>query len=111
MQIIIKTLDGQKKPFLVNPSDTVLQLKQMLAEKTGIYVEMIKLIFQGAPLPDDRTLAECHVVENSTVHMVMQFRSSSPALPVPALTPLGLVGAAAAVGVAAVLRRRRSLGS
>lgn len=110
MQIIIKTLDGQKKPFLVDPSETVLQLKQMLAEKTGIFVEMIRLIFQGSTIENDKTLAYYRIQENSIVHLVMELRFASPS-PVPALTTLGIAGTALAVGVAAVLQRRRALGA
>jgi hypothetical protein len=86
-QINIKTLDGQKKPFQVEETDTVAKLKETLAEKvrasrplsfracscpvpgatrwrqhrfrapqTGIYKEMIRLIFHGSPMVDEKTL-------------------------------------------------------
>lgn len=74
MQIIIKTLDGQKKPFNLDPSDTVLKVKEMLAEKTGIYKEMIRLIFHGSPMNDDKTLEESKVQAGNVIHMIMQMR-------------------------------------
>jgi len=39
--------------FNLEPSDTVLKVKEMLAEKTGIYKEMIRLIFHGSPMTDN----------------------------------------------------------
>ncbi len=74
MQIIIKTLDGQKKPFNVDPEDKVSKLKEMLAEKTGIYKEMIRLIFQGSPMQDDKSIAEQRVEAGNVIHMIMQLR-------------------------------------
>lgn len=74
MQIIIKTLDGQKKPFNLEPSDTVGKVKEMLAEKTGIYKEMIRLIFHGSPMTDDKTLEDSKVQAGNVIHMIMQMR-------------------------------------
>ncbi len=74
MLITIKTLDGQKKPFNLEENDTVAKVKEMLAEKTGIYKEMIRLIFQGSPMPDDKTLKQLNVNAGSVIHMIMQMR-------------------------------------
>ena len=74
MLVTIKTLDGQKKPFNLEENDTVAKVKEMLAEKTGIYKEMIRLIFQGSPMPDDKTLKQLNVTAGSVIHMIMQMR-------------------------------------
>ena len=76
MQITIKTLDGQKKPFNFEPEDTVLKVKEMLAEKTGIYKEMIRLIFHGTPLADEMSLAQAKVKAGDVIHMIMQLRGT-----------------------------------
>jgi len=74
MQIIIKTLDGQKKPFNFEPEDTVAKVKEVLAEKTGIFKEMIRLIFHGTPMVDEHTLAQAKVQGGNVIHMIMQLR-------------------------------------
>lgn len=46
----------------------------MLAEKTGIYKEMIRLIFHGSPMVDNQTLADHKVVAGAVIHMILQMR-------------------------------------
>lgn len=46
----------------------------MLAEKTGVHKDQIRLIFKGKPMADEKTLADQQVVAGSTVHMIMQMR-------------------------------------
>jgi len=75
MQIHIKKLDGQKEEFSLEPSDSVMKVKEMLAEKTGVHKDQIRLIFKGKPMNDEKTLAEQQVVAGATVHMIMQVRS------------------------------------
>ena len=74
IQVFIKTLDGQKKPFTFDSGDTVTKVKDVLAEKTGIYKDMIRLVFQGAPMPDEKTLEALKVTNGSVIHMIMQLR-------------------------------------
>jgi len=74
MQIIIKKLDGQKKPFNFEPEDTVLKVKEVLAEKTGVNKEQIRLIFQGSPMVDNQTLTQQKVKAGDVIHMIMQLR-------------------------------------
>ena len=69
-----QTVDGRKQPFNLESSDTVRKVKDMLAEKTGIYAEMIRLIYHGSPMVDDKTLAEHNVVAGNVIHMIMQMR-------------------------------------
>ncbi len=82
MQITIKTLDGQKKPFTFEAEDTVAKVKEVLAEKTGIYKEMIRLIFHGTPMNDEFTLGASKVVAGSVIHMIMQLRGGFSRCPV-----------------------------
>jgi len=74
MQVIIKTLDGQRKPFNFEPEDTVSKIKDQLVEKTGIFKEMIRLIFHGTPMQDEQTLKDAKVQAGDTIHMIMQLR-------------------------------------
>lgn len=74
MQIHIKKLDGQKEEFSLEPNDSVMKVKEMLAEKTGVHKDQIRLIFKGKPMVDDKTLDEQQVKAGATVHMIMQMR-------------------------------------
>lgn len=60
MQIHIKKLDGQKEEFSLEPSDSVMKVKEMLAEKTGVHKDQIRLIFKGYVQPrDSNTYQHC----------------------------------------------------
>lgn len=48
----------------------------MLAEKTGVHKDQIRLVFKGKPMLDDKTLDEQGVKAGSIVHMIMQMRGS-----------------------------------
>src|SRR5690348_649455 len=74
LQIVVKTLDGQKRPLAVDSGDTPRNLKERLAEKTGIYKELIRLIYEGTPLKDDATLDSQNVKDGSVIHMITQLR-------------------------------------
>ena len=54
-----------------------MQVKEILAEKTGIFAETIRLIYQGSPMKDDKTLEEHKVQGNHVIHMIMQLRGGS----------------------------------
>ena len=58
MQINIKKLDGQKEEFSLEPSDSVMKVKEMLAEKTGVHKDQIRLIFKGKPMLDDKVRSD-----------------------------------------------------
>ena len=54
MWVFAQTLAGVKQSFNFEPTDTILQIKQTLQEKEGIDVPMIRLIYAGKSLADDR---------------------------------------------------------
>uniref|UniRef100_A0A0G4HX10 Ubiquitin-like domain-containing protein n=1 Tax=Chromera velia CCMP2878 TaxID=1169474 RepID=A0A0G4HX10_9ALVE len=74
MQIIIKTLNGSKRPFNFDAEDTVLQVKEALQEKEGIDVKQIRLIHGGKQLSDELKLSDYNVKAGATLHMVLQLR-------------------------------------
>ena len=89
MQINIKKLDGQKEEFSLEPSDSVMKVKEMLAEKTGVHKDQIRLIFKGKPMLDDKVtplLTERHhttphhnqSTRTATAHRVTMTASYSP---------------------------------
>ena len=66
MQINIKKLDGQKEEFSLEPSDSVMKVKEMLAEKTGVHKDQIRLIFKGKPMLDDKVRSGTHSQHQNT---------------------------------------------
>ena len=72
MQIIIKRLDGEKKPADVEDTTTIDSLKTTLSEKMGIDKAQLKLIFKGAPLLDDKTIVEQNVKAGDVIHVILQ---------------------------------------
>jgi hypothetical protein len=58
MQLIIKTLQGDELSLNVEPQVTILQIKQDLQESQGIESAIIKLVFNGRLLRDDKTIEE-----------------------------------------------------
>jgi hypothetical protein len=72
MQIIIKRLDGERKPFEVDSKDTLGDLKKAFGEKMGIAVQQLRLIYKGAPLLDDKTIGDYKIVAGEVVHVVLQ---------------------------------------
>ena len=72
MQIVIKTLSGAKLSYNFEPTDSILQVKQILQEKEGIDIGMIRLIFGGKQLADETTIEDNKMAAGSTIHMVLQ---------------------------------------
>lgn len=58
MQLTIKTLQGDELSLNVEPQVTILQIKQDLQESQGIESAIIKLVFNGRLLRDDKTIEE-----------------------------------------------------
>ncbi|KAL8123869.1 hypothetical protein AgCh_011752 [Apium graveolens] len=100
MKVFIKTLKGTNFEILVQPDNTVSEVKSIIEAKQGanVYpaVQQV-LIHQGKVLKDTTTLAENNVAENSfIVIMLSKAKSSStggsttsaaPAMTAPAVDP------------------------
>src|SRR5690554_413992 len=55
-RIFIKTLTGTSEPLSVLGSDTVWDVKNLIAESWGSVADQQRLLFSGKQLEDDRTL-------------------------------------------------------
>ena len=74
MQVFFKTLTGNTIPLEVDPSDTVWLVKLKLKDKKEIPAHMMRLIYAGKQLEDDRTLSEYNIQRESTIHLVLRLR-------------------------------------
>ena len=51
---------------------TVAKLKDLLVTETGVPASAMRLIFAGKQLDDDKTLGECNIQKESTLHLVFR---------------------------------------
>lgn len=75
-EIRVRRLSGKTTMLLVEPDDTICDVKQMIYEKENIPVDEIMLVFAGLSL--DRwcgvTLSERGITANATLHFVQKLR-------------------------------------
>uniref|UniRef100_A0A183CI76 Ubiquitin n=1 Tax=Globodera pallida TaxID=36090 RepID=A0A183CI76_GLOPA len=74
MQIFVKDLTGKTIILKVEAGNTVADVKEMIEAKEGIPRFDQRLIFAGKQLEQKQTLADCHVKEGSTLHLVLCLR-------------------------------------
>lgn len=77
MQIFVKTLEGTHITLTAEPTDRVEEIKEKLAEQTGISTVRMRLIFAGKHLEDGYTLQDYNIQKDSTLHLVVKENTDS----------------------------------
>ncbi|CUM67021.1 uncharacterized protein PRCAT00004709001 [Priceomyces carsonii] len=79
IDIIIKSSGDAKYELNVSPSLTILELKNLIAEKASIEAGRQRLIYSGKVLKDTETIASYKVQSGHTIHLVKSAGGSKPA--------------------------------
>ncbi|GMH69945.1 hypothetical protein TrLO_g14441 [Triparma laevis f. longispina] len=80
-KIDIKTLTGKTITLDVEPSDTVVSVKQKIHDKEGISPDQRRLVYVSSlttkQLDDNLALSFYQVKKGSTLHLVLRLRQGS----------------------------------
>jgi len=106
-EIYVKTLRGSRFDLNVQSTDSVHSVKQKIQEKEGIPANCQKLLFDGQPLDDTKTLSECNISRHSELCLIINLPRKD--IPKSSFTPTTIaIGVAVAIVVVMVVIRRSS---
>ena len=73
-QIFVKGKNGKSTVLWVRSLDTVDEVKDKIAEKTGLPVKEQRLVFNGREMLGNRSLSDYRVRKNNTLFLVPRLR-------------------------------------
>ncbi|ROW08042.1 hypothetical protein VPNG_06109 [Cytospora leucostoma] len=74
----IKTLTGRTYTIKCSPDDTIDSIMTGIQNILGIPPDQQRLRFAGRQLELDKTLADYHIQEGSTLHLILRLRGGGP---------------------------------
>jgi ubiquitin len=72
--IKVKTLTGKEIEIDIEPSDSVMRIKERVEEKEGIPPVQQRLIFAGKQMNDEKTAKDYNIEGGSVLHLVLALR-------------------------------------
>ena len=70
MQIFFKTSTGKKIILDVEPSETIMEIKEKIKDEEDVYLENQNFFFARKQLEDDKTLEDYNIKKDSIIHLV-----------------------------------------
>lgn len=77
MQIFIKTLAGKTMVMDVESSESVDVVKKRIQDREGVYIDHVRLLFQGRQLSPEKSLMDYNIQSESTLHVVLNLSGGS----------------------------------
>ena len=78
MHLFVKTLTGKTVTVIIQPTDTILDVKQRIMEKEGVALAHQCLICAGKQLENSRSIQDCGIQHQSVLHLVLRVPSLGP---------------------------------
>lgn len=78
MHLFVKTLTGKTVMVDVDPTDTILAIKEQIHAKEGVAIPRQCLVIGGRIMDDSVRLAECGIQNQSVLHLVLRVPSQGP---------------------------------
>lgn len=78
MNLFVKTLTGKTVVVAVDPTDSILSIKEQVCAKERVPVPQQCLVIGGRILEDSMLLSECSVQNLSVLHLILRVPSQSP---------------------------------
>ena len=77
MEVKVISITGQENVLSVDPTDTILSLKEKLegCEGVGFPPDQLRLIYKGKKLQDDRTVESYKIKNGGILKLVIALRS------------------------------------
>lgn len=94
--VIIKSSNADRTEVLAEPTMTVLEFKEKVAEKVSIEPILQRLIYKGRVLKDECTLKFYDVQDGQTIHLVKGGGSGAPSTGTASATPVAAPSSASA---------------
>eukprot|EP01071_Lankesteria_metandrocarpae_P004920 Lankesteria_metandrocarpae@DN374_c0_g1_i1.p1 len=74
MTIHVLTISGEEYGLNCNSNDTIENVKVLILVRVGTPIDQQRLIHGGQQLEDSRTLADYHIHDGSTIHVILRLR-------------------------------------
>ncbi|KAK5700284.1 hypothetical protein LTR17_023041 [Elasticomyces elasticus] len=78
MQIFVQDVAGETFPLTIPESTSVSTLRKLLALRTNLPENDLRIVYAGKHLSPSDSLASCNVSRESTLHMALPIRGGAP---------------------------------